>query len=348
MSLPARRCGRGNKMAKMRNHNVLMEQLPLFLDEHVILNSAMQDLQALRLEEAKNGFEQFHELYPRGESVAIQLQFTDYLMEGLKDLPEGSAGAMALCRLWQSFSDLVSTIPFHESDLIAGIKQSLFLKAVAMLDSKCLAVEPFLPDQTPAGFIYLMAGQLDNAIFSLQAALPRTPHNAHIYAYLGDVHCRRGDTTTARSCYLEALLINPEAVDWMNFQDTTLLALKQKLQEEQGLDSVLAAYWLSSHAYVAGLFRPKEITQLDVLKTMVDEYVRMEKDYARQATSALGASLFIRSIILCDNEAFLRMVKGFDFASIRLKMREINAPLFSAYMKAIDDRGKPRSEWRKP
>jgi tetratricopeptide (TPR) repeat protein len=333
---------------KLRNSHAVLEQISLFLDEHVLLNGAIQDINALRLEEAKSAFEQYRDLYPHGECVTDWLKITDYLLNGLSLLPGGGEGAVALCRLWLAFEDFTASLPFRNSALLGGIKQSLFSKATAMLGPQHLADDPFLPDQTPAGFVYLLAGQLDRAISSLQAALPRSPKNTHIYGYLGDAYGQRGDSVYARICYLEALLIDPEAVDWRTFQDDKLLALKRRLQEEQGLDPVASAHWLPSYAYVAGLFRPKEMRQLEVFKTFIDEYLQMERRYEREATTVLGADLFIRGIILCDNQAFLRMVKGIDYAVVRQRMKEINPPLFGAYMKFLEDRLRPRSEQRKP
>jgi tetratricopeptide (TPR) repeat protein len=317
------------------------EQLSLFLDEHVLLNGAMQDMITLRLEAAKAGFKQYHDLYPDGECVDARLKIIDHLLNGLMGLPGGGAGAATLCRLWHACADFAASLPFHETAMLAAVKQSLFLKAAGLLDPQRLSAEPFLPDQTPAGYIYLMAGQFDHAIASLQAALMQTRDNAHIYGYLGDAYTLRGDSTVARNCYLEALLIDPDALDWRSCQDAALLELKRRLQEEQHLDPVAAAHWLSSHAYVEGLFLPKQIKQLDTLKTFIGDYLQMERRYEREATADLGACLFIRAIILCDNEAFLRIVKGIDYADVRLRMKAINAPLFDAYMNYLKNRARP-------
>jgi hypothetical protein len=54
------------------------------------------------------------------------------------------------------------------------------------------------------------------------------------------------------------------------------------------------------------------------------------------------ARLFLKAIILCDNEAFLMMVKGIDYADIRRQMREINEYLFSDYMRHIEARNHKR------
>jgi len=321
----------------------MTDQLPLFLDEHVLLNGAMQDMNTLRLEAAKAAFTHYRELYPNGDCVDARLKIIDHLLNGLMGLPGGGSGAATLCRLWHDCADFAASLPFHDTATLAAVKQSLFLKAADLLDPQRLSAEPFLPDQTPVGYIYLMAGQFDYAIASLQAALMQTRDNAHIYGYLGDAYTLRGDSVVARSCYLEALLIDPEAVDWRSCRDAALLELKRRLQEEQGLNPLEAKHWLSSYAYVAGIFPPKPIKQLETIKTSINEYLRMEGDYQREATTAMGAGLFMRAIILCDNEASLRMVKGIDYADIRRSMREINAPLFAAYMKHMKDRGKTGS-----
>ena len=331
---------------KVANDQSLCEQIPLFLDEHILINGVLQDLCNLQLEEARNAFEQYGCLYPRGEDVSDLLHLTLYLLDGLAELPSGGDGAAVICRLWRAFEDYAASLCIDNDGLLAGIKQSLFLKAVALLKACRPADFPLLTDQTPAGYVYLMAGQYDRAVTALQAALPLSPDNAHIYGYLGDAYGLRGDIAYGRACYLEAFLIDPEALDWRMFRDADLADLKKRLQEEEGLDVTAAIHWLAAHAYVAGLFRPKAIQHLSVLKNFVDDYLDKEKIYDRHATAALGGDLFIRAIVLCDNEAILRMVKGIDYVDIRRKMKEINAPLFAAYMKLMKDRTAPRSEQR--
>jgi len=332
---------------KKQKHNALTEQIPLFLDEHVLLNGAVQDLQALRLEDAKKGFEDFRGLYPHGESVDAWLKLTDFLIEGLAALPAGGEGAAFICRLWTAFEDFTASLPFHDEAFLGGIKRALFRKVVDMLGPQHLNDELPLIDRMPVGYVFLQAGQYDRAVLSLQAALPQLQQNAPIYGYLGDAYGHRGDAVIARSCYVEAWLIDPQAIDWRTFQDMELTALKQRLQDEDRMDPNTAVHWLPAHAYIAGLLRPKLITQLETLKTFVDEYLQLERAYEREAAMPLGAGLFFRGIILCDNEAFLRMVKGIDFADIRLRMKEINAPLFAAYMQHMQDRIAPRSERRR-
>jgi len=86
---------------------------------------------------------------------------------------------------------------------------------------------------------------------------------------------------------------------------------------------------------------------LEVMRTFVASYLDLERTYMREAIAVRGANLFLRAIVLCDNEAFLRMVKGIDYVDIRRRMKEISEPLFAAYIKRIGDRSRPRSEQRR-
>jgi hypothetical protein len=114
--------------------------------------------------------------------------------------------------------------------------------------------------------------------------------------------------------------------------------LKEQIQEEQQIDHAVAAHWLPSYAYVRGMFKPKAIRQLEVLKTFVDDFLQINKTIPGDSSEELKARLFIKAIILCDNEVFMRMVKGIDYADIRRRMKEINEPLFSDYMRHIGAR----------
>jgi len=42
----------------------------------------------------------------------------------------------------------------------------------------------------------------------------------------------------------------------------------------------------------------------------------------------LESKLFIRAIVLCDNEPFMKLIRGIDFADIRRQMKEMNPSCF--------------------
>ncbi|MFZ4440310.1 MAG: tetratricopeptide repeat protein [Syntrophales bacterium] len=324
-----------------------MDQLSLFQDENVLLNGAIQDLRALRLEEAKKDLLEYKETYPKGESVDDRIKLTDFLLDGLASVSGlalanvsdlASRELEGLCHLWESFEKYAKSIGAADAYLMAGIKNSFFRNVVDVINRNELAGAPFLADQMPTGYVYIQAGDYDRAIASLLACLPLSAENANIYGYLGDTYTLNGDPLYARKFYLEAFLIDPIAIDWRHFKDAELIALKEQLQEEQEVDHAVAAHWLPSYAYVRGMFKPKAIRQLEVLKTLVDDFLQLGKTIPGDSSREPKARIFLKAIILCDNEEFLRMVKGIDYADIRRRMKEINAPLFVDYMRHIGAR----------
>ncbi len=330
-------------MFEAEDHSDTIKQLSLFQDEQILLNGAVQDLHAFRLEEAKKAFQEYQNIYPNGESVDDKLKLSVFLLDGLAKVsgaafeePDG------LCHLWKDFENYVKSIGVDDGHLITGIKKSFFKNVVDTIDRYELAGAPFLADQMPTGYVYIQAGDYDRAIASLQACLPLSAANAHIYGYLGDAYMLSGDPLYARKFYLEAFLIDPIAIDWRHFKDRELMALKEQLQEDQEVDHAIAAHWLPSYAYVRGMFKPKAIRQLEVLKTLVDDFLHINKTILNDSSREQKARLFLKAIILCDNEAFLRMVKGIDYADIRRRMREINEPLFSDYIGHIGIRNHKR------
>jgi len=60
-------------MFEAEDHSDTIQQLSLFLEENILLNGAIQDLHALRLEEAKKAFHEYQDIYPNGEAVDDKL-----------------------------------------------------------------------------------------------------------------------------------------------------------------------------------------------------------------------------------------------------------------------------------
>jgi hypothetical protein len=111
-----------------------------------------------------------------------------------------------------------------------------------------------------------------------------------------------------------------------------------ELHEEEGYGETLSGQWLPSHAYVRGLFAPKRIRLKDEFKAFVESYLDLKKSCLHDQSPALSARLFLKGIVLCDNEPFLRLIKGIDFTDVRREMKATNAPLFAAYLRRIERR----------
>jgi len=152
----------------------------------------------------------------------------------------------------------------------------------------------------------------------------------------------RGEPEVARRCYLEACLIDPADIDWDHMKDGELLKLKDQLVETFDVNEMLAYEWVPSYAYIQGLFKSKMIRLNDELKKFVDEYLALRKVYSEKPAPELESKLFIRAIVLCDNEPFMKLIKGINFADIRRQMKEMNPSLFSRYIKHIESRNREK------
>ena len=320
------------------------EQLLLFQDRDMLLNSGILELIRLNLDAAKEAFNRYQELYRDRDAIDKEAKLTDFLIKGFSRVPDSCPERPAhLYRLWTSFESYLQSVSFEGENIISEIKYSFFKKIHKALEQCNLTDALYISDTVPTGYVYMQLKKYTLAIQSLQACIPVTPDSAAIYGYLGDVYVLRGetgDTGASRRCYLEAYLIDPCGIDWCHIKDSALLELKDQIIEEHNLEDSLALEWLPSYAYIEGIFKPKTIKINDGLKEFVDEYLNIKKTYDKEQTSDLKAKLFIRSIILCDNEESLRFIKSIDFMDIRRLMKDINPDLFRRYLKWIESRNR--------
>lgn len=318
---------------------VIGEQLSLFQDKDMLLNRGSLELKRLNLDEAKKSFQRYKDLYKDGDNIDNKLKIAEFLIQGFKDAPRSDPDeTVYLYKLWESFQSYMKSIDSKSEIFVSEVKSSFFQKLLKAIDQYGLSDAPYLSDNVPMGYVYMQAGKYDFAVESLQACILTTPDNAAIYGYLGDSYVSRGDPVVARYCYLEACLIGPAEIDWDHVKDKEIRDLREQLIETFDMNKSLATEWLPSYAYIQGLFRPKSIKINEGLKEFVDEYLSLKKAYLKEQTSELKAKLFIRGIILCDNEPFLRLIKKIDFVDIRRQMKEMNPSLFSRYMKCIESR----------
>ena len=315
-----------------------VEQLSLFQDEFVLLNDAAAALKELQPDEALESLRRYRDLYRGGEDVEKKCRIAAFLKKGLSALPPpGPDLAPQLFQLWLSFAAFCASL--GAGGAIANeLRRPFFQKVVTAIEAAHLTDGTFLAEGIPAGYAHLQTGEYDRAIHSLQACLITAPNNARIYGYLGDAYLLRGDLSVARQVYFEACRIDPAAIDWHHLRDNELKRLLEELSDEHGGARALACAWLPALAYVRGFFRPKQIRLLEEFRVITGSYLELEKTFARTPSPVLAAQLFLQGIILCDNEPFLRMVKGIDFAEVRREMKAADPTLFAAYLKQIDRR----------
>ncbi|MBN1382949.1 MAG: hypothetical protein JXA41_14860 [Deltaproteobacteria bacterium] len=267
------------------------------------------------------------------------LQLIDFLKAGMdQSNHEASTACANLCRLWPDCEAQAVSLNIRDKRFLDGLKRSFFGKIKEKIENNGLKDVAFLDDETLTGYVYIQTGHYDHAVKILQACLMSCSESisARVLGYLGDVYVLRGDPPYARKYYLEAFLLDPLSVDWCHFKDGDLLALKRCIEDDEQFEPEVAAHWLPSYAYVQGIFGAKIIQQLDVIRGLVQDYTNLVGNNNDSVSPENCAKIFIRSIILCDNEPFLKMVKYIDFAEIRWRMREINPHLFSDYLKCIE------------
>ncbi|MBM4314556.1 MAG: hypothetical protein FJ122_11660 [Deltaproteobacteria bacterium] len=312
------------------------EQLLLFQDEYVLFNDAMRSLAALDFDIALTAFQRHRDLYPGNGDTDKMLAIAAFLRRGLSACPEtGPDRPGRLFALWKVFKSSPEAMQPGSEDIISRIELSFFRLLVKAIEAVPLFDSAYLSPHTPIGYAYLHTGQYDRAILSLQACLMATPDNVAVYGYLGDAYFLRGETDVARQVYLAACLIDPETVDWDHLRDGALRDLLTELEEE-GCGEALSRQWLPSHAYVRGVFGPKKIRLKDEFVAFVNGYLDLKRAYAHAPSAAHAARLFLKGIVLCDNESSLRLIKGIDFAEVRREMKAANAPLFTAYLRRIE------------
>ncbi|MCX5828274.1 MAG: hypothetical protein NTV58_09785 [Deltaproteobacteria bacterium] len=345
-----------------------MDQISLFEEPYTLLNGGVAALKALRLTEAQEKFREYGELYRDFGAVDIYLKLTEFLHEGLAGIDRTAPDAPGhLWRLWKDFEKHTATMKIPGAGLLSDLQSVYFRMTTTVMETLGIAEAPWFDESLPTGLLYMEAGACDRAITALQTCIPKSADNASVYGYLGDAYLLRGDTEVARRCYLEACLVNPAGIDWEHLKDEALLSLRATLRDEYpegenagdgistGVDFrkevsatgagrndalTLALAWLPAHAYAAGLFKPKIIRLKDEFTAFLGDFQVLEKRYRKDNSSQIGASLFFRAIIMCDNETSLRLIKGMDFADIRRQMKEINPELFVDYLRVIKERKK--------
>ncbi|MCD6295735.1 MAG: hypothetical protein J7M30_01120 [Deltaproteobacteria bacterium] len=324
------------------NRGTIGEQLLLFQDRDMLFNRGVLELARLNLNAAKDAFNRYRELYHDSDAIDRETKLTDFLIKGFSRVPDSCPERPAhLYSLWTSFENHLQSVSFEGENIVSEIKYSFFRKIREALEQCNLTDAPYFADTVPTGYVYIQLKEYGPAIQSLQACIPSTPDNAAIYGYLGDAYMLRGepgDIGVSRQCYLEAYLTDPGGIDWSHIKDLKLLELRDQIIEEHNYEDSLALEWLPSHAYIEGIFKPKTIKLNDGLKEFVDEYLKIKKAYDKEHAAELKARLFIRSMILCDNEDSLKFIKRIDFMDIRSLMKDMDPDLFRRYLKWIEIR----------
>lgn len=318
-----------------------MDQLPLFLDEYVLLNDATNALVELRLDAALVFLTNYRDLCKTNrQDIEEKLAIVAFLQEQLaSEPPPGPERPRFLFEVWRSFEAFCDALTDNKT-ITDKMRVLYFRKIGETMKASSLTDGFFLADNIPAGYVYLQTGDYDRAIRSLQTCLLTMRDNAAIFGYLGDAYWARGNKKTARNLYFEACLIAPCSLDWVHLLDDELRKLITALSGDYGWDSSISCEWVGACGYIQGLFEPKAIRTIEEINAFKEKYVELKKAFQKNPDPHLAAKIFTQGIVLCDNEPFLRNLKGIDFADIRRDMKSAAPSLFEEYIKAIGRRKK--------
>lgn len=314
-----------------------VRQLSLFAQKDMpLINEGIQALKRLDLDKAIECFQRHKRLFPRSYDVASKTAIAEFLREGLHAAAdEGQDRLLHLCNLWRSLEDHLISIGAAQEPSLPAVKAAYFERALQEAEHFALIDMPFVSNDIPMGYLHLQAGRLEDAIQSLQACILKDPHNAAVYGYLGDAYLLRGDTRPARQSYREACFIDPVGLDWRHLRDGELKEFVEELLLEYGFDRQLTLEWLPSHARINGLFERKTIRLHEGVQEMVKEYLTLRKSLAKKQNPLVHAKLFLRGIVLCENEENFKLIKKIDLIDVRREMRQANPDLFEEFLERI-------------
>jgi len=312
-------------------------QLSLFdQGDMTLVNQGIQAFRKLELEQAVDSFRKHRQLYPKGYDVGPRIALAERLLEGIRGAPSDPSDRPAhLYRLWDSIERHAKGAGGRDVTLLADIKTPFFEFVLGEVERAGTMDGCRLRGDVPVGLILMHAGRCDDAIASLQTLIREMPDRAGLYGYLGDGYWLRGERRIARQCYREACLIDPSGLDWDHLMDEELRELKDDLLLEYGLNPDLATAWLPSHARVGGIFERKAVRVHDGLKELVQEYLSLERSLKKKHDPKLAAALFLRGLILCENQESLRFVKTIDLIQVRRQMKEGNPDLFADFLECL-------------
>lgn len=290
--------------------------------------------------------DRYRKLFPWGRDVSHEVKLAEYWRRRL-----GSSGARAPLdaarveeryRLWLEFEE--SHGPWQEGSLEEQLQRRYFSRLADSLAAGEVENSRRLPEGTPDGLIFVLAGRHEPAIDRLQELLAAEPENARLYGYLGDAYHLRGDLRTARICYREAFVLAPAEVDLRRLRDRELTERLAELRNDDDLESDHLE-WFPVKAQLDGLFEPRLFRDLEELRQWLRRYLDLEKAYLdlekaydSNKDQSLVPQLFYHAMVLSDNSPMMKFIKKPDLPEVRRRMKEWHPALFARHMRELNKR----------
>lgn len=305
------------------------DQLALFSDENAAQSKIIQNILALRFALAKDDIEHFKELFPTCR-CASETFICDYWTSC--EFVNNEEQKIAL---WHDFETEFKKLSLRFA-LFDHLKKNYF-------SYLCSQIEENSPGRhyishTPAGLLYILAGNFEKAVKVLEQAIAQNKHDAQLFGYLGDAYFLKGRNEWARICYREAFEITPEDVDLNFLKDPAVVDLIDYVKAERDDDDDYLT-WVVSYGSVERIFPFKYFKEGSSLKPHVQEFFSLKNKYEINQKNDIKAKLFYQSLILSENQNILSLIEEIDVTFVRSLMRELNPLLFSSYLalKAVDE-----------
>ena len=320
-------------------HRPMNEQLSLFIEENTLFNGGVQQLMDMDFKGCIKTLEYYRKLYPWGRSVDRERDMCLFWIERLGETaalhcdPEEGERRY---RAWLEFEEIFGyPWPDHGIERPFGVR---YFSCVAKgLESCGHGRGPRLPAGTPMGLIYLRAGRPERAVALLQSLIETEEEDARAYGYLGDAFVSRGDTATARICYLKAFTLGPREVDVEHLLDTEVRDRLRDLAQQESVQGDSLG-WFAAMGMLEGLFEPAVVRDVEDLRSWRRRYERLLEAQEREQDPALVPRLFAHALVLSEHARTLGLTRDFDLVDVRRRMKEWRPDLFSLYMEGLGER----------
>ncbi len=295
-------------------------QLDLFLDNRrtILKNLADEHLRELELEEAAALYDRILADVPGDSAITSAKQSLETWRSLLEDFHSSPAGADPIYTLYRNLS---KTVPAPLRD---GIR-NFIIQQLECLPSPELI---FIPPRFHLGSLLLETGKPDKAETWFALALDSgIAHQGRFLAYLGDALFMKGETDEARVCYRDAFLLSPHEIDFDHLRDRAVRELIGEMEEE-GLSEEAAIRWIPVWGWLQGLFTLGAATE-DESSMTGGELPGRGKSPEEEAPR-----LWFRLLRTAEH---VRTEKWNDAELVRVRreMKELNAVMFSRYMKKL-------------
>ncbi len=251
-----------------------MEQISLFSEDHVLANTADADLAALRLSEAIDSYQTYTELYGADADINRKRKLAEFLRDGLSRMPfDDRDYPDDLCEPWNAFEYEAREQGLRKDGLLLDIRKSFFRHAADVLTCHHADNLPGAGNRFPMGYVFMQAGDWEQAIQTLRARIATDPDNARFYGYLGDAFYLGGNSSTAGQCYFQACLIDPSALDWSHMKNHELLLLRQELMDDHDGHGANGEAWIAVQAYLRDIIFLRPMDQKLKLAELVERYL---------------------------------------------------------------------------